>query len=78
MRNPYKLYKNESLGSILLKAAIFPGASLAHVHQRNRENNLPLKSRIKNYTLASFGQGVELVACAMLIHNMCELYQRYL
>jgi len=56
MRNPYKLYKNEPLVNILLKAVIFPGAPLAHVHQANREYNLPLKSRIKNYVRASSGK----------------------
>lgn len=77
MRNPYKLYKGEPLENIILKAIIFPGAPLAHLHQLNRECNPPLKSKIKNYVHASFGEGLKLVVYGMLIHNMCELYQKY-
>jgi len=75
MRNPYKLYMNEPLENILLKAMVFPGAAFAHVRQINRESNLPLKSRVNNYLGVSLVEVLKLAACGMAIHNGYELYQ---
>jgi len=75
MRNPYKLYENEPLENILLKAMVFPGAAFAHTCQINREFNLPLKSRVNNYLGVSLAGVLKLAACGMLVHNGYELYQ---
>ena len=75
--NPYRANPGDNIAHLALKALIFPGACLTHMHQANKQFNFPLRQQIKNYAVGVGVLGAQTFIYSSLAYNIHELIQKF-